>query len=355
MKNSKKSMNSVISILGVFLATMVFGAVIILIIGKDPIQAYAAMFSYALGDVSAITNLMNRSMALILSALCAAVASNAGIYNLGGKGQIELGAIAAAVVGYKLIGLPIYIHLPLCILAAIFMGMIGAAIPGYLRVKWKVDEVISTIMLNSIFFMFTSYLANYPFRDVTRWSGTTPPVEESAKLPYLIQSVDLRSGIIFALVAAAVIYWIFNYTNQGYRWKMIGLNPRFAQYGGVKVGKDQMKAMILSGLLSGLTGAVLVCGSNYRYWESIAGPYGWDGVLIAMLAKNNPIAIIGVSFVFSIFKNGALGMEQVANVPSDLTGVLLAALILFITGREFVSIIFRKRKHVILVDEEVKQ
>jgi ABC-type uncharacterized transport system permease subunit len=355
VKKLQKSTNSLISIVGVFLATMIFGALIILMIGKDPLLAYSAMFSYALGDVSAIANLMNRSMALILSALCAAVASNAGIYNLGGKGQIELGAIAAAVVGYKLVGLPLYIHLPLCILAAVVMGILGAAIPGYMRVKWKVDEVISTIMLNSVFFMFTSYLANYPFRDVTRWSGTTPPILDSATLPYLVKSIDLRSGIIFALVAAAIIYWILNYTNQGYRWKMIGLNPRFAQYGGVNVGKDQMKAMVLSGFLSGLAGAVLVCGSNYRFWEAIAGPYGWDGVLIAMLAKNNPIAIVAVSFVFSIFKNGALGMEQVASVPSDLTGVLLAALILFITGREFVSILFRRRKHVILVDEEVKQ
>ncbi len=353
MKTTKKAISAATSIVGVFIATMIFGAAIMLLIGKDPLLAYKAMFSYALGDVSAIANLMNRSMALILSALCYAVAANAGIYNLGGKGQIELGAIAAAVVGYKFIGLPIYIHLPLCILAAMVMGILGAAIPGYLRVKWKVDEVISTIMLNSIFFNFTSYLANYPFRDVTRWSGTTPPVEESARLPYLVQSIDLRSGIIVGLIAAAVIYWLFNYTNQGYRWKMIGLNPRFSQYGGINVGKDQMKAMVVSGLLSGLTGAVLVCGSNYRFWESIAGPYGWDGVLVAMLAGNNPLAIIAISFVFSVFKNGALGMEQVASVPSDLTGVLLAALILFITGREFVSIIFRKRKHIVLVEEEV--
>ena len=354
MNKVKKFLSSFASIIGVFLATMIFGALIMLVIGKDPVQAYTAMFTYALGDVSAIANLMNRSMALILSALCYAVASNAGIYNLGGKGQIELGAIAAAVVGYKLLGLPTIVHLPLCIIAAMFAGIIGATIPGYLRVKWKVDEVISTIMLNSVFFMFTSYLANYPFRDVTRWSGTTPPIEESARLPFILQSVDLRSGIIISLIAVAVIYWILNYTNQGYRWKMIGLNPEFARYGGVKVAMDQMRAMVLSGLLAGLTGAVLVCGSNYRFWESIAGPYGWDGVLVAMLANNNPVAIIVVSLVFSIFKNGALGMEQVAEVPSDLTGVLLAALILFITGREFVSLIFRKRRQVIFINEEVK-
>lgn len=354
MKNPKKSLNSFVTILGVFLATMIFGAIIILLIGKNPIVAYGAMFSYALGSVDALVNVMNRSMGLILSGLCAAVAFNAGIFNVGGKGQIELGAMAAAIVGYKLTGLPIYIHLPLVLLAAVLAGMIGAGIPGYLRVKWKVDEVISTIMLNNVFFMFTSYLAVYPFRDTTRWSGTTPPIMESAELPFLIESINLRSGILIALVVAVLIYLLMTYTNHGYRWKMIGLNPRFAEYGGIRVGWEQMKAMLLSGMLAGLAGAVLVCGSNYRYWESIAAYVGWDGVLIATLSGNNPLAIIGTSILFSIFKNGALGMEQVANVPSDLTGVLLAAMILFITGRSFVAILLRKRKNIVFVDEGVK-
>jgi simple sugar transport system permease protein len=116
-----------------------------------------------------------------------------------------------------------------------------------------------------------------------------------------------------------------------------------------------MKAMILSGALAGLAGAVLVLGSNYRYWDSIAGNLGWDGVLIAMLAFNNPLGVVASAFVFAIFKNGALGMEQVSNVPSDLTGVLLAALILFITGREFIAILLRRRKNIIQVDDGVRK
>jgi general nucleoside transport system permease protein len=353
VKYSKQILNSFVTIVGVFLATMLFGAVIMLLIGSNPLQAYAAMLTYALGDPASIVNMLNRSMGLILSGLCAAVSFNAGIYNLGATGQIFLSAMAAAVVGYQVTGLPPWIHIPLCFLAAILAGIIGAVIPGWMRVKWKVDEVISTIMFNTIFFLFTSYLAVYPFRDPTRWSGTTPPILESAKLPYLIPGLDLRIGFLIAIVVAVGIFVLMAYTNQGYKWKMVGLNERFARYGGTDVGREQMKAMVLSGALAGLAGAVMVCGSNFRYWESIAAYVGWDGVLIAMLAKNNALAVIASGLIFAIFKNGALGMELVSNVPSDLSNVLLAVLILFITGRQFIGILLRRRKNLVQVKEGV--
>jgi ABC-type uncharacterized transport system permease subunit len=354
VKFSKQLIHSLITILGVFLATMLFGAVIMLLIGSNPIEAYAAMLTYAVGDSTSIVNLLNRSMGLILSGLCAAVSFNAGIYNLGATGQIFLSAMAAAVVGYQVTGLPSWLHITLCFLAAIVAGVIGAVIPGWMRIKWKVDEVISTIMFNTIFFLFTSYLAVYPFRDPNRWSGTTPPILESAKLPYLIPGVDLRIGFLISILVAVGTYIYMTYTNQGYKWKMVGLNERFSRYGGVNAGREQMKAMVVSGAMAGLAGAVMVCGSNFRYWESIATYVGWDGVLIAMLAKNNALGVIASGLIFAIFKNGALGMEQVSNVPSDLSNVLLAVLILFITGRQFIGILFRKRKNLIQVSEEVE-
>ncbi len=351
MKKISHWLNYFLTILGVFGATMAFGAVIMLLIGANPLEAYGAMFSYALGSAPAMVNILNRTMALTLSGLCAAVAFNAGIYNLGAEGQIFLGAMAAAIAGFTITSLPAYIHVPLCLLCGVAVGVIGAAIPGYLRVRWRVDEVISTIMLNTVFFLFTSYLATYPFRDPARWSGTTPSVAETARLPFLIQSLDLRSGILISVVAAILIYLVMNYTDIGYRWKMIGLNYQFARYGGLQVQADQMRAMILSGALSGLAGAVMVCGSVFRYWESVARYVGWDGVLIAMLANNNPLGVVVSSVFFAIFKNGALGMEAVSKVPSDLTEVLLATLILFVSGRHFVSILLRKRKNIVQLSE----
>jgi simple sugar transport system permease protein len=351
MKRLNQALIYFVTILGVFLATMLVGAVIMLLIGANPLQAYGAMFSYALGSTDAVVNILNRSMGLILSGLCAAVAFNAGIFNLGAEGQFFLGAMAAALVGFKITTLPAAVHVPLCLLSGIVAGGVGAAIPGWLRVRWKVDEVISTIMLNTVYFLFTSYLATYPFRDPQRWSGTTPPIAESARLPFLIESIDLRSGILISLLLAVIFYIIMQHTDIGYRWKMIGLNDRFAEYGGMQVRKDRLLAMVISGGLAGLGGAVLVCGSNFRYWDSIARYVGWDGVLIALLAKNNPLGVVVSSLIFAIFKNGALGMETVSQVPSDLTAVLLAMLILFVTGRQFIQTLFRRRKNLVQIEE----
>lgn len=351
MKDLKHFINSFITILGVFLATMFFGAIIILLLGENPLVAYGAMFTYALGDSNAIVNVLNRSMSLILSGLCAAVAFNAGIFNVGGTGQIYLAAMAAALVGYYVTGLPPILHIGLCFVAGMTAGAIGAWIPGYMKVKWNVDEVISTIMFNSIFFLFTSYLATYPFRDPTRWSGTTRPILESARLPFLIPSINLRIGFLIAMIMAVIVFVYLNYTNQGYRWKMTGLNERFARYGGINVNAEQIKAMIVSGCLAGMAGTVMLLGADFRYWESIAASVGWDGVLIAMLAQNNGLGVIAAGLLFAIFKNGALGMEQVANVPSDLTSVLLAALILFITGRQFIGILFKRRRQPPVIKE----
>jgi simple sugar transport system permease protein len=349
MKQPKHFLSSVLTILGVFLATMLFGAIIILLLGENPLKAYAALFSYALGSPSAVVNVLNRSMGLILSGLCAAIAFNAGIYNVGGTGQIYLAAMAAALVGVYVKGLPPILHIPLCFMAGMVVGAFGAWIPGFLKVKWKVDEVISTIMLNTVFFLFTSYLAVYPFRDPTRWSGTTAPILESARLPFLIPSISLRIGFLIALIVAVGVFVYLSYTSQGYRWKMTGLNERFARYGGIHTGSEQIKAMVVSGLMAGLTGAAMVTGYEFRYWEAIAASVGWDGVLIAMLAQNNALGVVAASLLFAIFKNGSLGMEQVANVPTDLTSVLLAALILFITGRQFIEVLFRRRQHLVSV------
>lgn len=353
MKDRKHFVNSILSFIGVFLSAMLFGAVIIVLLGENPIQAYVAMFQYALGDSTSIVNVLNRSMGLILSGLCAAVAFNAGIFNVGGTGQIYLAAMAAALAGYQIKGIPPIVHIPLVFLAGISAGAIGAWIPGYMKVRWKVDEVISTIMLNSIFFLFTSYLAVYPFRDPARWSGTTPSIELSARLPFLIPSIKLRIGFLIAFLIAIGVFILLKYTDQGYRWHMIGLNDRFANYGGINVGKEQIKAMVISGMLAGMAGAVMIAGYDFRYWEAIAAAMGWDGVLIAMLAQNNALGIIAASLLFAVFKNGALGMEQVANVPTDLTSVLLAVLILFFTGRKYLEILI-KRRHEVAKYKEVE-
>jgi simple sugar transport system permease protein len=344
-RSSPKSLSRSLQVIFIVaLANVLIGALIILMIGSDPWVAYRALLSSSLGDASALTNVLTRATPLLLSGLAAAVAFRAGIFNLGGEGQIYLGAFAAAWVGFTFTSLPAPLHLPLAIAAAALAGLLGASLPGWLRVRFGVDEVISTLLLNPVYILFTSYLATGPFRDPARWSGTTPQIAESANLPVLLASSGLNAGILISLILVVIMEWMFTSTDLGYRWKMCGLNPSFAQYGGLEVKRDRMLAMLFSGALAGLAGGVLVCGSQYRFWAQIGGGIGWDGILIALLAGNQPLGVLFAGLLFAVVKTGSLGMESASGVPSELTNLLLALLILLIAGRQFVLLLFRRRQ-----------
>ena len=142
-------------------------------------------------------------------------------------------------------------------------------------------------MLNSVYALFTGYLATYPFHDPQRWSGTPPQIAASAELPYLVPSCTMSSGIIISLLVAVLLLIVMRKTDTGFRWKMTGLNPVFARYGGINVPATQLFASLVSGALAGLTGVLLVSGTQHRFWTEIGTGIGWDGVLVGMLAMNH--------------------------------------------------------------------
>ena len=333
--------------LAVIIVNILIAVILILCIGSDPWTALSALYNSSFGDLISLTNVLTRATPLILTGLAAAIAFSAGIYNLGGEGQVYLGAFAAAWVGFTFKDLPPGLHLPLALAASALAGAIGAGIPGWLKVRFDVDEVISTLLLNSVYILLTGYLASYPFRDPARWSGTTPPIAPGAQLPVILPSTGLTAGILFAILLSILAALLLRNADQGYRWRMTGLNKLFSRYGGLNVPSDQMKAMLLSGVLAGLAGGALVTGSQNRFWSQIGGGVGWDGVLVALLAGNHPIGVMVAGVLFAAVKTGSLGMEQASGVPSELSNVLLALLILIVTAREFAPILV-KRLHFLL-------
>jgi general nucleoside transport system permease protein len=331
------------TILSPILVTLTITAIVLAVMmgiivasGYDPGAAIGGLWEYSFGDMNAFANVLNRAMALILSGLAAVVAFRTGFFNIGGEGQILLGAMAAAIVGFRLPSMPPILHVLLAFLAGSAAGALGAFIPAILKTRLNVDEVITCIMLNSIYALFTGYLATYPFHDPTRWSGTTPQIASSAQLPFLVPSCAMSSGIIISIMVAGVLFVVMRHTDSGYRWKMTGMNPVFARYGGINVPATQLTASLISGALAGCTGVLLVCGTQYRFWNEIGTGIGWDGVLVAMLAMNNPIAVVIAGFMFAFLKTSSLGMEISSNVPSELINVILAFLILVITGRSLI-------------------
>ncbi len=324
-------------VLIVTLIMVCISTVLILVSGYKPLVAFGGLFEYSFGDMTAFANVVNRAMPLILAGLAVSVAFLAGFYNLGVEGQIFLGAIAAAIIGYKITVLPTFVHIPFAVAGGMAAGAFGALIPALLKTLCDVDEVITTIMLNSIYILFTGYLATYPFQDPTRWSGTTPAIESTAELPLLSSRFGLSSGILLSLAVAIVLYVVMRRSEIGFRWKMVGLNPIFARYGGMNVAAIQLNAAVVSGMIAGLAGALLVIGTQHRFWIQIGTNIGWDGVLIGMLAMNNALGVVAAGFVFAILKTGSIGMEINSQVPSELINMTLAILILVVTGRFFIA------------------
>lgn len=317
----------------VFLALLI-GALFIMLSGANPLESYAALLTGAFGQGYHLGNTLARTTILILVGLAAALSFEAGYFNLGQEGQLFLGSFAAAWVGIYVTGLPSWLHIPLAMLAAAAVGGVYSAFFGFLRARWGVDEVVSTIMGNTPAILLVAYLTNGPFRDPSAGAGMTVPILESARLPKPIPLSDFNASLFLAIALGIAVAFLMRRTVVGYDWEMMGKNVRFARYGGVEVSSRLVLSAALSGMLAGLAGAVLVVGQFYRSRAAISIGYGWDGVLIAMIARNNPVGVILLSLVFGALGVGGLAMEAKTNVPSELIVVVQAIIILFVAGQE---------------------
>jgi len=308
------------------------GAIVVLINKQNPLLAYSALLQGAFGKPYRFANTLQRAVPLTLTGLSVAVAFKAGVWNIGSEGQLYLGAFAAAWAGFTFNGLPWILLIPLAILAGIIGGGIGGFIPGIMKARYDMNEVITTIMLNSVCILFTGYLVNYPFKTAQGQLGATDKVTLAARLGRLVRLSKLNSGIFFTVGIVILMYYLMQKTSIGYEWKMIGENELFARYAGINSKQHIVLVMIVSGALAGTAGAFEVLGVHYRFIETMSPGYGYDGILIAMIAMHHPLGVVLVALMFGALKVGALPMEQFSNVPSELIDVLQSVIILFVAA-----------------------
>ena len=313
---------------------LIIGALIILANGKSPLEAYAALINGSLGSPYKIATTFAKTVPLILTGLATAVAFSSGIFNIGGEGQLYLGAFATAYAGFTFTNLPRIIGIPVALIFAALAGGLYALIPALLKVKYRIDEVITTIMFNSIAVLFTGYLANYPFASSVGKMGATEMVSPAYKLTRLVARSKLHTGIFFTAVIALAIYYLMEKTSVGYDFKMIGSNLNFAKYGGIYAERNMVNAMIISGALCGIAGAFEVLGNHYRFLQAISPGYAFDGMLVSLIVKNNVVGVILMSIFFGMLKTGSIAMEYETAIPSELVLVIQSVIILFIAGEK---------------------
>ncbi len=337
----------VLPIGAIFLGLLV-GALIILWIGKNPLAAYASLFYGAFGDLNRFANTVARATPLILTGLAVAFAFRRGLFNIGVEGQMLVGALSAAYVGTAFGGLPAIIHLPLTILSAMAASAVWAAIPGVLKAKRGVHEVINTIMMNFIAYAFVAYVITGPLKA----PGQIPKSADILSSAQLIRLSELaqwstsrlNAGIIIALLACVAIYYLLWKTTAGYEIRAVGLNPHAAEYGGISVNRNIILAMVISGVLAGLAGAERVLGFHGSFILGFSPGYGFEGIAVALLGKNHPVGVIFAAILFGSLSSGGRWMAFNTGVPTDIVTVLQAVIIFFVAAEGIVAWFIRNKK-----------
>jgi len=278
----------------------------------------------------------------IYGGLAVALGFRAGLFNIGAEGQIFMGAIFAAFVGYSLTGLPAIIHLPLVILAGAVGGGIWGFIPGWLKAKTGGHEVINTIMMNYIAFRLSDWLLTGPMRRPGTPNPVSPTIMDSAKLPrFFGPPIRFHLGFFLALFFAWLVYWFLFKTKWGFDLRAVGSNPHAARYAGMVVSITIILAMTLSGALAGLAGSNEVLGLNYNLAMAFSSGYGFDSIALALLGNSHPLGVVLAALLFGALRNGATAMQLKADIPIDIISVLQAFILVFIAAPAIIRTLYR--------------
>jgi simple sugar transport system permease protein len=355
-------------LIAVILALLV-GAIVIILIGENPIDVYKLLFGHAIGNRDGWGNVLFRATPLIFTGLTVAFAFRCGLFNIGGEGQMYIGSFLATWVGFTFTNLPAFILIPLCILTAAAGGALWAAVPGILKAKKGVHEVIVTIMMNWIAASLTFFLVlkfKAPATEEMIAAGVkqmiphTSEIAEAARLPRLYTifkflNIDFPAynqvnvSFFIALGVAILAYYILWKTNLGYEIRAVGYSPLAAEYGGISVAKNIVLAMVISGAFAGLVGTNEIMGYKYRWRQEIFTGLGFNGIAVALLGKNHPLGVVLAAILFGILNYGGaiVNIFTEGRIPRELIMVLQAVIVIFVViSDEVVKRLIRQRRKI---------
>jgi general nucleoside transport system permease protein len=322
--------------LGAIVVALLLGAVILALVGSDPWKTYAHIAEASFGSIGVFSDTMVKAIPLMLVGLACALAFRMKLWNIGAEGQFFLGAFgASAIVLIPVLpaDAPRWLFILLMALAGMACGAMWGFIPGFLKAKFKVNEVISTLMMNYIAIAWNNYFiyavwseGGFQMSKMFPKNAWLPRLADFAGEIKIFRGLTLHGGLVFGLIAAVVVWFIIYRSKWGYEIRLIGDNPRAAQYSGISITKNTVLVMMLSGALAGLAGMSEISGVVHRLQGTISPGYGFTGIIVAWLAKLNPFAVVLVSILF-----GALilaGREiQPSGVPKLIQGIILVCLI----------------------------
>jgi general nucleoside transport system permease protein len=302
------------------LAALILCSGLIELAGANAFEAYGLMLKGALGGFYPLTETLVKAAPMIFTGLAVAVAFRAKFWNIGAEGQLLAGATASCFVGAFPMPAPVaYLAMGLAGAAA---GGVAALVPALLRVRLKVDDVVSSLLLNSVIFFAVMALIEGPWKDSLSGYPISPPIEDSANFPVLFAGTRLHLGVVAALLAAPLIWFVIARTTLGFAIRVTGENAEAAAYGGIRVNAILVGTALLSGGLAGLAGVGEVAGVHFQVMSDLSPGYGYSGIVIAMLARLNPLGVVPAAIFFAAAMTGAEAMSRAAGVPVFLADVI---------------------------------
>jgi simple sugar transport system permease protein len=307
------------------------GGLLIWLFGYDVGPAFSSLVRGAFGDLYAISQTLTRTTPILFAGLAVMVAFRVGLFNIGGEGQLYWGALATALVAAHLAGLPIVVVVAAAMGAGALAGALWGAIPGALKAYTGAHEVITTIMLNTIAILGTAHLTQTYFK-AEGPVDQTERIPMPARMPELIPGTDITFGILIGIVIVALLHRLFTSTAVGYDFQAVGYSPGAAQYGGIRGRRVIVGAMALGGAMAGLAGGSVVMTQLFRFVSGFSPGYGFTGIAVAVLGRNNAWGVLLASLLFGALQAGGMSMQLFADIPSDLMTVVQGLVILFVAA-----------------------
>ncbi len=311
-------------------------------------EAYWALLIGSVGSLRAVSETLTNATPYIIVGLGLGVGFRAGLFNIGGQGQMIVGGLAAAWVGFSF-DAPAIIHVPLALIAGLVGGALYGAIPGILKARNGAHEVIVTIMLNNIAILgLTWMLKTNLFQAEGRVDPISEPIKDSARLPKLLGFLDrsdlrIHVGLIAALALAWLVWWLLFRSTVGFQFRAVGSSPSASRYAGMNVTTLTVLVMAVSGALAGLGGANELLGVQGRAAPGFAGAIGFDAISVSLLGRNHPVGIILAGLLFGALKAGAQEMQAATNVPVDMIQIVQALIIIFVAAPALIRSVYRVR------------
>lgn len=312
--------------------TFLVTAVLILLAGARPLEGYYYFLISPLSSRVSAIEVLVKATPLILTGAAVTIAFAAGYWNIGAEGQLYAGALAGAWLGIVLKDLPAYAAIPLMLLGGFAAGMLWALPPALLKVKLAVDEVVTTLLLNSVIVFFISFLLNGPWRDPISGWPQSPELTGSTVFPKLLARSRLTLGFVVAVAVIFILWYVISRTGFGLKMRATGQGLKAARFMGVDVNRTILTAALVSGGIAGLAGMGEVAGIHFHLIEAISPGYGYTGIIIATLGALNPLAVGVAALFIGLIESGSQAVSRALGVPVYLGDVVQAALLLMTLG-----------------------